>query len=63
MSGRKYNVTTWDLDKQMWTPQKGVRKGPYSKWGLRKALRALRNLGYDTNRRCAFYVYVERYLD
>ncbi len=46
----KYYVTTWDSDLQMFTPQDGVQTGPYSKWGLRKAIRELRNMGYDARR-------------
>lgn len=46
----RYYVTTWDTDKQQFTPQKGVRKGPYSLFGLRKALRALRGMGYSADR-------------
>lgn len=46
----KYYVTTWDADLQKFTPQKGVRTGPYSKWGLRRAMRKLRTMGYDVNR-------------
>jgi hypothetical protein len=41
-----YYVTTWDTELQEFTPQKGVRTGPWSLWGLRRALRALRDLGY-----------------
>ena len=41
-----YYVETWDTDTQSFTPQVGVRKGPYSKWGLRKAIRKLRAMGY-----------------
>ena len=50
MSRVRYYVETWDPDRQTWTPQKGVRKGPYSKWGLRRALRALRDMGYGHGR-------------
>ncbi len=42
----RYYVTTWDTDKREFTPQKGLRVGPWSKWGLRKAIRALRDIGY-----------------
>jgi hypothetical protein len=38
----RYYVETWDTEKQTFTPQQGVRKGPYSLFGLRKALKALR---------------------
>jgi hypothetical protein len=46
----RYYVTTWDTDKQAFTPQKGVRKGPYSLWGLRKAMRKLQDMGYPCHR-------------
>lgn len=46
----RYYVYTWDANKQGFTPQKGVRCGPYSLFGLRKALRALSRVGYDTGR-------------
>lgn len=46
----KYYVTTWDIDKQAFTPQHGVRKGPWSLWGLRRALRMLRDMGYQARR-------------
>jgi hypothetical protein len=42
----RYYVTTWDTDTQSWTPQAGVRTGPYSLFGLRKAIRKLREMGY-----------------
>lgn len=45
-----YRVTTWDVDKQDFTPQVGVHAYPWSKWGLRKALRMLRALGYYAKR-------------
>jgi len=43
----KYYVTTWDPDTQKFTPQSGVRTGPYSLFGLRKAIRKLRACGYS----------------
>jgi hypothetical protein len=43
---RRYYVTTWDSEKQEFTSQSGVRKGPYTQFGLRKALRKLRDMGY-----------------
>jgi hypothetical protein len=46
----RYYVTTWDTDKQDYTPQIGCRTGPYSIFGLRKALRRLRDLGYSADR-------------
>ncbi len=56
----RYRVQTWDTYANRFTPQKGVRIGPYSKWALRKALRALRNMGYDTSRPGGCAVLVER---
>lgn len=46
MVRRRYFVTTWDTERQAFTPQPGVRYGPYSIWGLRKALRKLQSMGY-----------------
>lgn len=45
-----YWIDTWDAEKQKFTPQQGVRGGPYSLFGLRKAIRALRRCGYDGGR-------------
>lgn len=45
----RYYVTTWDTYRQEFTPQKGVRTGPYSLFGLRKAIRKLRAIGYPCN--------------
>lgn len=42
----RYEVLTWDIDKQTWTPQQGVRRGPYSLWGLKRAMRKLQSIGY-----------------
>ena len=41
-----FRVLTWDTDEQKFTPQDGVPEGPYTLFGLRPALRALRNMGY-----------------
>ncbi len=46
----KYEVLTWDMDLQKFTPQQGVRRGPYSLWGLKRALRKLQAIGYPCNR-------------
>lgn len=46
---RRYEVLTWDMDKQAFTPQQGVRRGPYTIHGLRRALRKLREMGYSCN--------------
>ena len=56
----KYRVTTWDMDQQQWTPQQGVRDGPYSLMSLREALRKLQQMGYDTSRDNGVSVLVER---
>ena len=62
----RYYVYTWDMDLQKFTTQKGVDSGPYSLWGLRKAIRKLRDMGYpcDYTSRCGFtsdaYVLIER---
>ncbi len=45
-----YIIRTWDWDAQTFTPQVGVPEGPWSKWGLRTALRLLRGMGYDGDR-------------
>jgi hypothetical protein len=47
----RYYVKTWDADRQRFTPQQGVRCGPYTLFGLRKALRKLRALGYPCDYR------------
>jgi len=47
---QKYEVLTWDIEKQEFTPQAGVRCGPYSLFGLRRALRKLRAIGYETTK-------------
>jgi hypothetical protein len=43
---RKYYVTTWDSDRQQFRPQQGVRTGPYTLFGLRRALRKLIGMGF-----------------
>lgn len=55
-----YYVYTYDAEKQEFTPQKGIKCGRYSQFGLRKALRALRQIGYDVHRAAAVSVYVEK---
>lgn len=45
-----YYVETWDVNLDDFTPQKGVRTGPYSLWGLRKPLLMLRQMGYTATR-------------
>lgn len=54
----RYYVLTWDSDLQAFTPQQGVRKGPYTQFGLRKALHKLREMGYEaTHEDNSMYVY------
>jgi hypothetical protein len=48
---KRYEVLTWDTDKQKFTPQQGVRRGPYTLWGLKRALRKLQSYGYPCNYR------------
>jgi hypothetical protein len=43
----RYEVLTYDPKKQKFTPQISVRRGPYTLFGLRAAIRKLRNVGYD----------------
>jgi hypothetical protein len=50
MKRARYYVLTWDTDRQGFTPQPGVRAGPYTLFGLRKALKALRQLCYPADR-------------
>ena len=45
-----YEVLTWDADIGEFTPQRGVRRLARGKWGLRRALRQLRGLGYDASK-------------
>lgn len=54
----RYYVLTYDVEKEDFTPQSGVRSGPYSLWGLRKVLRKLREFGYDGRRNDnSIYIY------
>lgn len=48
---RRYYVKTWDTNKGDFSPQPGVRTGPYSLMGLRKAIRKLRAWGYPCDYR------------
>lgn len=52
----RYYVTTWDAERKKFTPQKGVRTGPYRLFALRKALRTLRGMGYSATKlpRCHY---------
>ena len=50
MKKRRYYVFTYDWEQAEYTPQLGVYCGPYSLFGLRRALRKLRDMGYDTGR-------------
>lgn len=49
-----YFVETWDIDLQRFTPQIGLSPGPYTLFGLRKALRQLQTMGYMANRNDAW---------
>jgi hypothetical protein len=42
----RYYIQTYDAEKGEFTPQVGVRTGPYTLFGLRKAIRKLRAMGY-----------------
>lgn len=55
----RYYVQTWDTNKQDFTPQAGVRCGPYSLFGLRKAIRKLRSMGYPCDYRSGLGVRME----
>lgn len=46
MARTLYDVLTWDTDLQKFTPQTGVRRGPYTLFGTRRALRKLAQMGY-----------------
>lgn len=43
---RRYFIETWDADLEKFTPHSGVPAGPYTLFGLREPIRALRNVGY-----------------
>ena len=55
----KYRVLTWDAELQRFTPQLGVKPGPYTRFGLRKPLRKLQTMGYSADRN-DYSVLVER---
>lgn len=50
MTKAVFEVSTWDYEKQEFTPQKGVRHRVHGPAGLRRALRALSGMAYDTGR-------------
>ena len=50
MKKRRYWISTWDSNKQEFTPHRGVRTGPYTLFGLRKAMRALEAQGYTARK-------------
>lgn len=50
MGKPRYYVTTWDAEEQEFTPQKGLKAGPWCLFGLRRALRKLRGMGYPAAR-------------
>lgn len=45
-----YWVFTFDFDKRCWSPQIGVKAGPYKLFGLKKPIRELRSMGYGFGR-------------
>ena len=59
MNTKRYFVRTWDCDLDRFTPQKGVRVGPYTLFGLRRALLKLQEMGYSTRRGSAPLVLIE----
>ena len=44
---KQYWVYTWDMDRNEFTPQTGVRCGPYTLHELKLALQKLQNMGYS----------------
>lgn len=50
MSKPRYEILTWDANRHKFTPQIGVRKGPYTLFGLRRAVRKLRRMNFDACR-------------
>ena len=50
MKPPRYFIQTWNSDRQDFTPQQGVRTGPYRLFGLRPALRKLRDMGYEARK-------------
>lgn len=48
---RRYEVLTWDMHRQTFTPQDDVNPGPHSLWDLKRALRELQACGYQCDRR------------
>ena len=50
----RYYIETLDMEKESFTPQQGVRKGPYSLFGLRKEIKKLRGMGYPCTHRGCF---------
>jgi hypothetical protein len=44
-----YYIETYDAVKETYTPHRGVRTGPWTLFGLRKAIRKLRAGGYPCN--------------
>lgn len=47
---KQYFVLTYDPESGGFTPQLGVRSGPYTLFGLREPLRELRGMGYEASR-------------
>ncbi len=47
----RYDVLTWDGQLGEYTPQRGVRCRNLTLWGLKRALKALRRMGYSAHYR------------
>jgi hypothetical protein len=59
----RYRVTTWDCDKQAFTPQQGVPCRASGLGALRRTLRKLQECGYSCHRNAAgndSYILIER---
>lgn len=56
----RYWIATYSMDLADFSPQVGVRVGPYSLFGLRKAFAKLRQLGYPCARDEPSVMVIER---
>jgi hypothetical protein len=48
-AGTTYQVRTWSFETETWTAQEDLPT-VWTKWGLRKAIRRLRQMGYGYGR-------------
>ena len=48
----KYEILTWDIDLQKWTPQRGCPQFVEGRNELRRAMRTLNRLGYPDDSPC-----------